>query len=101
MRGAPFPTQPLNRGTRAGNTRLFRFRGTGRLARLWRGSCRGQPAPGDRNREGSMLSRRLFAASAAAGAGASALLAGAARAQAQPAESTLDRIKRTKLLRIA
>jgi polar amino acid transport system substrate-binding protein len=48
-----------------------------------------------------MLSRRLFAASAAALATASTLLAGTARAEAQPAESTLDRIKSGKLLRIA
>src|SRR4051794_38667687 len=52
-----------------------------------------------------MLSRRLFAASAATAAAtaasASALLVGEARAQAQPAESTMDRIKRTKVLRIA
>ena len=46
-----------------------------------------------------MLSRRLFAATAAATASASALLAG--EAQAQPAESTMERIKRTKVLRIA
>src|ERR1700739_218839 len=45
-----------------------------------------------------MLSRRLFAAGAA---GAPAILAGAARAEEQPAESTIDRIKRTKVLRIA
>jgi polar amino acid transport system substrate-binding protein len=48
-----------------------------------------------------MLSRRLFAASAAAAASASAMLAGMARAEAQPAESTLERIKSSKLLRIA
>ncbi len=48
-----------------------------------------------------MLSRRLFAASAAAAAGTPALLAGAARAQAQPAASTLERVKGAKLLRIA
>ncbi len=48
-----------------------------------------------------MLSRRLFAASAAAAAGASAVLAREAHAQAQPAESTFERIKRTKVLRIA
>jgi len=48
-----------------------------------------------------MLSRRLFAASAAATASAPALLAGAARAEAQPVESTLDRIKNSKVLRIA
>jgi polar amino acid transport system substrate-binding protein len=45
-----------------------------------------------------MLSRRLFAAGAA---GAPAILAGAARAEDQPAESTIDRIKRGKVLRIA
>jgi polar amino acid transport system substrate-binding protein len=48
-----------------------------------------------------MLSRRHFAASAAATASAPALLAGAARAEAQPVESTLDRIKNSKVLRIA
>jgi polar amino acid transport system substrate-binding protein len=48
-----------------------------------------------------MLSRRLFAASAAAAAGASAVLARDAHAQAQPGESTFERIKRTKVLRIA
>ena len=45
-----------------------------------------------------MLSRRLFAAGAA---GAPAIFAGAARAEEQPAESTIDRIKRGKVLRIA
>src|SRR5438552_10997503 len=45
-----------------------------------------------------MLSRRLFAAGAA---GAPAILAGAARAEDQSAESTIDRIKRGKVLRIA
>jgi polar amino acid transport system substrate-binding protein len=48
-----------------------------------------------------MLSRRLFATSAAAAAGASAVLASEARAQAQSAESTMDRIKSSKVLRIA
>jgi polar amino acid transport system substrate-binding protein len=48
-----------------------------------------------------MLSRRLFAASAAAAASASALLASEARAQAQAADSTMDRIKSSKVLRIA
>ena len=48
-----------------------------------------------------MLSRRLFAASAAAAAGASTVLVSEARAQAQTAESTMERIKRTKVLRIA
>ena len=48
-----------------------------------------------------MLSRRLFAASAAAAASASAVLAREAHAQAQPGESTFERIKRTKVLRIA
>src|SRR5262249_18575693 len=48
--------------------------------------------------EAAMLSRRLFAAGAA---GAPAILAGAAQAQDQPAESTIDRIKRTKVLRTA
>ena len=45
-----------------------------------------------------MLSRRLFAAGAA---GAPAILAGAASAEEQRAESTIDRVKRTKVLRIA
>ena len=48
-----------------------------------------------------MLSRRLFATSAAAAAGASAVLATEARAQAQSTESTMDRIKSSKVLRIA
>ena len=48
-----------------------------------------------------MLSRRLFAASAAAVAGASAVLAREAHAETQPGESTFERIKRTKMLRIA
>jgi polar amino acid transport system substrate-binding protein len=48
--------------------------------------------------EASMLSRRLFAAGAA---GAPVVLAGAARAEDQPADSTIDRIKNTKVLRIA
>ena len=48
-----------------------------------------------------MLSRRLFAASAAAAAGASAMVARGAHAQTQPSESTFERIKRTKVLRIA
>jgi len=48
-----------------------------------------------------MLSRRLFAASAAAAASASAVLAREAHAQAQQGESTFERIKRTKVLRIA
>ena len=48
-----------------------------------------------------MLSRRLFAASVAATASVPAMLASTARAEAQPAESTLVRIKSAKLLRIA
>lgn len=48
-----------------------------------------------------MLSRRLFAASAAATAGASAPFAKEARAEEQPEELTLARIKGQKLLRIA
>src|SRR5438067_5905968 len=48
-----------------------------------------------------MLSRRLFAATAAAAAGTPALLAAEAHAQTAPAESTMDRMKRTKVLRIA
>ncbi|HEX3953753.1 MAG TPA: transporter substrate-binding domain-containing protein [Stellaceae bacterium] len=47
-----------------------------------------------------MLSRRLFATGAAVGAGASVVLAGAAQAQTG-GETTMDRIKRTKVLRIA
>jgi len=51
-----------------------------------------------------MLSRRLFAASAAgaaAAAGASAVLAGEAKAQTAPTDSTMDRVKSSKVLRIA
>jgi polar amino acid transport system substrate-binding protein len=48
-----------------------------------------------------MLSRRLFAASAAAAASASSVLARAAHAETQPGELTFERIKRTKVLRIA
>jgi polar amino acid transport system substrate-binding protein len=48
-----------------------------------------------------MLSRRLFAAGAGAAAGAPAILAGAAPAQNQAAQSTIDRIQRAKALRIA
>jgi polar amino acid transport system substrate-binding protein len=48
-----------------------------------------------------MLSRRLFAASAAATAGAATLIAGEVRAETQPEESTLQRVKGGKLLRIA
>ena len=48
-----------------------------------------------------MLSRRLFAISAAAVASASAVLAHDAQAQTQQGESTFERIKRTKVLRIA
>ena len=48
-----------------------------------------------------MLSRRLFGAGAAAAAGAPTILTRASRAQNQPGEWTIDRIKRTKLLRIA
>src|SRR6266581_238754 len=48
-----------------------------------------------------MLSRRLFGAGAAAAAGTPAILTRTARAQNQPGEATIDRIKRTKLLRIA
>jgi polar amino acid transport system substrate-binding protein len=47
-----------------------------------------------------MLSRRLFAAGVAAGAGAAALI-GTAQSQTQTAEPTIERIKRTKTLRIA
>ena len=47
-----------------------------------------------------MLSRRSFAAGAGAAAGASAILADAAPVQNQT-ESTIDRIQRTKVLRIA
>jgi polar amino acid transport system substrate-binding protein len=45
-----------------------------------------------------MLSRRLFAAGAT---GAPAILAGTAQTEDQPAEATIDWIKRTKVLRIA
>jgi len=48
-----------------------------------------------------MLSRRLFGAGAAAAAGTPAILTRTARAQNQPGEPTIDRIKRTKVLRIA
>ena len=48
-----------------------------------------------------MLSRRLFAASAAVAAGASAVIAREARAETPAGESTFERIKRTKVLRIA
>src|SRR5436853_2364170 len=51
-----------------------------------------------------MLSRRLFAATAAgaaAAAGTPALLAAEAHAQTAPSESTMDRIKQSKVLRIA
>jgi polar amino acid transport system substrate-binding protein len=48
-----------------------------------------------------MLSRRWFAAGATAAAGTPALLAGAARAQNAPAETSIDRVKRSKTLRIA
>jgi len=47
-----------------------------------------------------MLSRRLFAAGAAAATGAAALIANEARAQ-QSVESTMERVKSTKVLRIA
>src|SRR5437762_12055406 len=50
-----------------------------------------------------MLSRRLFAASAAgaAAAAASAVLAAEAKAQTAPTDSTMDRVKSSKVLRIA
>ena len=48
-----------------------------------------------------MFSRRVFAAGAAAAAGAPVLLAREARAQRQPAESAMERVKSTKVLRIA
>ena len=49
-----------------------------------------------------MLSRRwLFAAGAGAATGAPAILAGTARGQNQAAQSTIDRVERTKVLRIA
>src|SRR5256885_15387792 len=51
-----------------------------------------------------MLSRRLFAATAAGAAaavGTPALLAAQAHAQTAPSESTMDRIKQSKVLRIA
>ena len=48
-----------------------------------------------------MLSRRLFAARAGAAAGTPAILAGRARVENKPAEWTIDRVSRTKVLRIA
>jgi len=48
-----------------------------------------------------VLSRRLFAATAAVAAGSSAILAGTAQAQPASGESTLERVQRTKILRIA
>jgi polar amino acid transport system substrate-binding protein len=51
-----------------------------------------------------MLSRRLFAATAAgaaAAAGTSAVLTAEARAQTAPTDSTMDRVKSSKVLRIA
>jgi polar amino acid transport system substrate-binding protein len=48
-----------------------------------------------------MLSRRIFAATAAATASAPAFFAGSVRAEGQPVESTLDRVKNSKVLRIA
>src|ERR1700731_2807992 len=63
------------------------------------GGLLGLPCQGPKKkRRLHMLSRRLFAAGAA---GAPAILAGAARAEDQPADSTIDRIKRGKVLRIA
>src|SRR5437016_14634675 len=51
--------------------------------------------------EASMLSRRLFAAAAAAAAGTSALITEKAQAQAPAGETTIDRLKQRKTLRIA
>jgi polar amino acid transport system substrate-binding protein len=51
--------------------------------------------------EASMLSRRLFAAGAGAAAGAPAILVDAARRQNHPVESTINRVERAKVLRIA
>src|SRR5262249_32827372 len=99
--GPSWRTTASNPRTARRQQRLFPFRASGRLARLWRGSCHAGPPQGTETGRLSMLSRRLFATSAAATAGASALLAGAAQAQQQPAESTMDRVKRTKILRIA
>jgi polar amino acid transport system substrate-binding protein len=48
-----------------------------------------------------MLSRRLFAAGATVAAGASAIAVRPAHAADQAAETTIDRIKRVKILRIA
>jgi polar amino acid transport system substrate-binding protein len=48
-----------------------------------------------------MLSRRIFAAGAAAAASAPAIAAVPARAADAPAETTVDRVKRTRTLRIA
>src|SRR5271170_5504243 len=84
------PPQP------SGQHQTFRFEAVGRLARVWRGSCL-RAATEERSREDAMLSRRLFAATAAATAGASALLAADARAETQLEESTLQRIKGRRL----
>jgi polar amino acid transport system substrate-binding protein len=51
--------------------------------------------------EASMLSRRLFAAAAAAAAGTPVLIADKAQAQGPAGETTLDRVKQSKTLRIA
>src|ERR1043166_2556172 len=51
-----------------------------------------------------MLSRRLFAATAAgaaAAAGTSAVLTAEARAQTAPTDSTMERVKNSKVLRVA
>jgi polar amino acid transport system substrate-binding protein len=48
-----------------------------------------------------MLSRRLFAAAAAAVAGTPVLIADKAQAQGPAGESTIDRVKQTKTVRIA
>jgi polar amino acid transport system substrate-binding protein len=48
-----------------------------------------------------MLSRRLFAVGAGAAAGAPAIIAGAPRAQNQTPESTIGRVQRARVLRIA
>jgi polar amino acid transport system substrate-binding protein len=48
-----------------------------------------------------MLSRRLFAAAAGAAAGTPTIFAAAAHAETATAETTIDRVKRTKTLRIA
>src|SRR5271170_4964267 len=77
----------------------MRFRRDGRTARLDRRRA-GTNNAGRSGRTGEalMLSRRYLALAAA---GAPVLLASEARAQNAPAQSTMDRIKETKTVRIA